>query len=104
MDKRSQRLTRSYELASNIPMPGFRARAKYVAVDKPLTSLCQACPLANACLHLVAHSCMTCSQLPCSAIRRELLWSAQAEPGYVKKLRADDETRFRGFLCKRDVH
>ena len=29
----------------------------------------------------------------------------EAEPGYVKKLRPEDETRFKGFVCEgRDVH
>jgi len=28
----------------------------------------------------------------------------EAEPGYVKRLRGEGSTIFRGFLCKRDVH
>ena len=28
----------------------------------------------------------------------------EAEPGYIKKLRGEDETSFKGWLCGRDLH
>ena len=28
----------------------------------------------------------------------------EAEPGYVKKVRPDETTRYSGYLCRRDVH